>query len=142
MKVYEAIAEAIHKEGGDTIFGVMGNANMYLIGELCGQYGFKLVQAKHEQRATSRSDGYARVIGKTGRATRSHATWLINSNPPVVSVRRPQSKRLSRACGARTSVCGKISVCAGGRNFARKRDVFRLLALFGCKRWAWYRSGK
>jgi len=52
MKVYEAIAEAVKQESAGILFGVLGNANMYLVAELCGKHGFKFVQAKHEQSAT------------------------------------------------------------------------------------------
>src|SRR5260370_8066690 len=94
MKVYEAIAEAIHKEGGDTIFGVMGNANMYLIGELCGKYGFKFVQAKHEQSATSMADGYARVSGKMGIATVTQGPGFTNSITSLLAARAHRTQLL------------------------------------------------
>src|SRR5258708_17846097 len=97
MKVYEAIAEAIHKEGGDTSFGVMGKANMYLIGELCGKYGFKFVQAKHEQRATSMADGYARVSGKMGIATVTQGPGFTNSIPSLVAARAHRTQLLMLA---------------------------------------------
>src|SRR6202007_1464828 len=97
MKVYEAIAEAIHKEGADTIFGVMGNANMYLIGELCSKYGFKFVQAKHEQSATSMADGYARVSGKIGMATVTQGPGFTNSITSLVAARAHRTPLLMLA---------------------------------------------
>jgi acetolactate synthase-1/2/3 large subunit len=97
MKVYAAIAEAIHKEGADTIFGVMGNANMYLIGELCGKYGFKFVQAKHEQSATSMADGYARVSGKIGIATVTQGPGFTNSITSLVAARAHRTPLLMLA---------------------------------------------
>jgi acetolactate synthase I/II/III large subunit len=97
MKVYEAIAEAIHKEGADMIFGVMGNANMYLIGELCGKYGFKFIQAKHEQSATSMADGYARVSGKIGIATVTQGPGFTNSITSLVAARAHRTPLLMLA---------------------------------------------
>ncbi|MBV8274241.1 MAG: thiamine pyrophosphate-binding protein, partial [Verrucomicrobia bacterium] len=97
MKVYEAIAEAIYKEGADTIFGVMGNANMYLIGELCAKYGFKFIQAKHEQSATSMADGYARVSGKIGIATVTQGPGFTNSITSLVAARAHRTALLMLA---------------------------------------------
>src|ERR1700724_3853784 len=97
MKVYEAIAEAIHKEGADTIFGVMGNANMYLIGELCSKYGFRFVQAKHEQSATSMADGYARVSGENGVATETQGPGITNSITSLVAARAHRTPLLMLA---------------------------------------------
>jgi acetolactate synthase I/II/III large subunit len=97
MKVYEAIAKAIHQEGADMIFGVMGNANMYLIAELCGKYGFKFIQAKHEQSATSMADGYARVSGKIGIATVTQGPGFTNSITSLVAARAHRTPLLMLA---------------------------------------------
>ena len=97
MKVYEAIAEAIYKEGANILFGVMGNANMYLIAELCGKYGFKFVQAKHEQSATSMADGYARVSGKIGVATVTQGPGFTNSITSLVAARAHRTPLLMLA---------------------------------------------
>src|SRR4030081_1369416 len=89
MKVYEAIAEGVKQECPDILFGVLGNANMYLVAELCGKHGFKFVQAKHEQSATSMADGFARASGKIGVATVTQGPGFTNAITSLVAARGP-----------------------------------------------------
>jgi len=97
MKVYEAIAEAVKQECSDILFGVLGNANMYLVAELCGKHGFKFVQAKHEQSATSMADGFARASGKIGVATVTQGPGFTNTITSLVAARAHRTPLLMLA---------------------------------------------
>lgn len=66
MKVYEAIAEALIAEGGDQIFGLMGDGNMSLWGALGRQRDVTLFSARHEAAAVAMADGYSRTTSKVG----------------------------------------------------------------------------
>src|SRR5580704_11969625 len=97
MKVYEAIAEGVKQECPDILFGVLGNANMYIVAELCGRHGFKLVQAKHEQSATSMADGFARASGKIGIATATQGPGFTNTITSLVAARAHRTPLLMLA---------------------------------------------
>jgi acetolactate synthase I/II/III large subunit len=97
MKVYEAIAEAVKQEGADILFGVLGNANMYLVAELTGRHGFKFIQAKHEQSATSMADGFARASGKIGVATATQGPGFTNTITSLVAARAHRTPLLMLA---------------------------------------------
>jgi acetolactate synthase I/II/III large subunit len=97
MKVYEAVAEAVKQEAAPILFGVLGNANMYLVGELCGKHGFKFVQAKHEQSATSMADGFARASGKIGVATTTQGPGFTNTITSLVAARAHRTPLLMLA---------------------------------------------
>jgi acetolactate synthase I/II/III large subunit len=97
MKVYEAIAEGVKQECPGILFGVLGNANMYLVAELCGKHGFKFVQAKHEQSATSMADGFARASGKIGIATATQGPGFTNTITSLVAARAHRTPLLMLA---------------------------------------------
>src|SRR5260370_22705997 len=87
MKVSESMEEGVKQECPDILFGVLGNANMYLVAELCGKHGFKFVQAKHEQSATSMADGFARASGRIGVATVTQGPGFTNTITSLVAAR-------------------------------------------------------
>ena len=97
MKVYEAVAEAVKQEAAPILFGVLGNANMYVVAELCEKHGFKFVQAKHEQSATSMADGFARASGKIGVATATQGPGFTNTITSLVAARAHRTPLLMLA---------------------------------------------
>src|SRR5260221_4187315 len=93
MKVYEAIAEAVKQESAGILFGVLGNANMYLVAELCGKHGFKFVQAKHEQSATSMANVFDRPRDHMGVATSTQGPGLTNTITSLIAARAHRTPR-------------------------------------------------
>src|SRR3954452_10860668 len=69
MKVYEALAEAFVKEGTTTIFGLMGNGNMYWWHALEHRHGVALHETRHEGTALTMAEGWARATGQVGVCT-------------------------------------------------------------------------
>lgn len=61
MKVRSHIAEAIAAEGVDTVFGLLGEANLRIVHELVERFGVRFVAARHEHAAVAMADGYARA---------------------------------------------------------------------------------
>ena len=59
----DILAQAITAEGVDTVFTLMGDANMELIGELADRGGMRLVFGRHEQGVVAMADGYTRFTG-------------------------------------------------------------------------------
>lgn len=68
MKVYEALARAFAAEGTTTVFGMMGDANMYWMNAMDG-LGVRLVEVRHEGAGLAMADGWARASGGPGVCT-------------------------------------------------------------------------
>jgi thiamine pyrophosphate-dependent acetolactate synthase large subunit-like protein len=69
MKVYEALANAFVKEGTTTIFGLMGNGNMYWWHTLDQHPGVTVHETRHEGTALTMAEGWARATGQPGICT-------------------------------------------------------------------------
>ena len=69
LKVTDVLAEAFKAEGVDTMFALMGDANMYWAAKMADVYGVRVIHARHEHCACAMADGYARATGKVGVAT-------------------------------------------------------------------------
>ena len=66
MKVYEALANAFVKEGVTTIFGLMGNGNMYWWHTLDQNPDVEIYETRHEGTALTMAEGWARATGQPG----------------------------------------------------------------------------
>jgi thiamine pyrophosphate-dependent acetolactate synthase large subunit-like protein len=66
---YEVLAQAFVAEGVDTMFALLGDANMYWGAIMAQKFGVRVVHARHEHCACAMADGYARYTGKVGVAT-------------------------------------------------------------------------
>ena len=66
---YEVLSQAFVAEGVDTMFALLGDANMYWGAMMAQKYGVRVVHARHEHCACAMADGYARHTGKVGVAT-------------------------------------------------------------------------
>src|SRR5262245_61633626 len=65
-KVYQALVDAFEAERATTVFGLMGDGNMYWMSTLARRPGARVVHARHENAAVAMADGYARVTGDIG----------------------------------------------------------------------------
>jgi thiamine pyrophosphate-dependent acetolactate synthase large subunit-like protein len=66
---YEVLSQAFVAEGVDTMFALLGDANMYWGAIMAQKYKVHIVHARHEHCAVAMADGYARHTGKVGVAT-------------------------------------------------------------------------
>lgn len=69
MKVSDALACAFVKEGATTIFGLMGNGNMYWWHALDQHPDVAIYETRHEGTALSMAEGWARATGQPGICT-------------------------------------------------------------------------
>ena len=69
LQVTDMLARAFAAEGVDTLFTLMGDANMYWSVAMSKLPGMKVVHARHEHCAVAMADGYARATGKVGVAS-------------------------------------------------------------------------
>ena len=79
MRVYEAVAESLHRLGADTVFGLVGSGNFRLIDHMTRQCGVAYHAARHEAAAVAMADGYARVSGNLGVCTVHQGPGVTNT---------------------------------------------------------------
>ena len=78
MKGYEAIARALLDCGSETVFGLLGDANLFVMHAFT-QNGGCYIGAVHEASAVCMADGFARQTGNVGVATVTHGPGLTNA---------------------------------------------------------------
>lgn len=76
--VYQAIARAASDHGVDTMFGLMGDANLFMVDSFVRDRGGRFVPAAHEGSSVLMALAYAHVAGKVGVATVTHGPALTN----------------------------------------------------------------
>lgn len=62
---YELVARALHNEGADTMFFIMGGP-MLGAQDTCRKLGMRMIDVRHEQAAAMMANAYARLTGKAG----------------------------------------------------------------------------
>lgn len=65
----DMLARAFEAEGVDTLFTLMGDANMYWSTAMAARPGMQVIHARHESCAVSMAEGYQRATGKVGVAS-------------------------------------------------------------------------
>lgn len=78
LKVFESLACGLIDNGVDTIFGLVGDANLFMVDSFQSQPGTRFVPAVHEGNAVLMAHGYARTTGKIGVATVTHGPAVTN----------------------------------------------------------------
>jgi acetolactate synthase-1/2/3 large subunit len=68
-QVSDVLAQAFAAEGVDTLFTLMGDANMYWSAAMADNQKVRLVHARHEHCCVAMADAYARATGKVGVAS-------------------------------------------------------------------------
>lgn len=84
MKVYEALAQALADSDMGPMFGLTGDANVYLIDCFVRAHGAEFVAAANEAGAVLMALGYSSVSGKVGLATVTHGPALTNTLTALV----------------------------------------------------------
>lgn len=79
MKVYEVLARALAEAVPAPLFGVTGDANVYMIDRFVRAHGGSFIAAANENGAALMALGYASVSGKVGLATVTHGPALTNT---------------------------------------------------------------
>lgn len=79
LKVYQAVARALFDNGIDTMFGVMGDANMFMADSFMKECGGNYVAAAHEAGAALMALGYAYRSGNIGVCTTTQGPGLANA---------------------------------------------------------------
>lgn len=75
---YQSIARATSEHGVDTMFGLMGDANLFMVDSFVREFGGRFVPAAHEGSSILMALAFAHVSGKVGVATVTHGPALTN----------------------------------------------------------------
>jgi thiamine pyrophosphate-dependent acetolactate synthase large subunit-like protein len=84
MKVHAAIARALVDLGVEKIFGLIGDANLYMVDSFIRDAGGKFVSVVNEASSVLAALGYAQVSGRIGVATVTHGPALTNTLTALV----------------------------------------------------------
>lgn len=78
MYVYQSIAQTICDHGHTTMFGLMGDANLFMVDHYVRAGGGTFVPVAYEGSAVLMAMAYGRVAGRVGVATVTHGPALTN----------------------------------------------------------------
>lgn len=78
IKLFEALACGLVDNGVDTLFGLMGDANLFMVDSFQRQERTRFVPAVHEGSAVLMAHGYAQTTGRVGVSTVTHGPALTN----------------------------------------------------------------
>lgn len=84
MLFHEAAARALSDQGVSTVFGVLGDANLYLMDSFQRHAGGTFVSMSNEAGGVLAANGYARTSGRPGVATVTHGPALTNTVTALV----------------------------------------------------------
>ncbi len=88
--VFKSIARATHDHGVHTLFGLMGDANLFMVDSFVRDCGGSFVPAAHEGSTILMASAYAKVTGKVGVATVTHGPALTNCVTSLTEAARGQ----------------------------------------------------
>lgn len=79
MTVHAAIAQALARHDVDTVFGLVGDANLFLVDSFVRNHGGNYIASANEAGATLMAIGYASLTNKVGVATVTMGPGLANT---------------------------------------------------------------
>ncbi|MCJ8310823.1 MAG: thiamine pyrophosphate-binding protein [Hyphomicrobiales bacterium] len=88
LKVYEALARSLSDNAVTDLFGLIGDANLFMVDSYQKQPGVQFVPAVHEGSAVLMAHGYAEVTGKVGVATVTHGPAVTNCTTALTNAAR------------------------------------------------------
>jgi thiamine pyrophosphate-dependent acetolactate synthase large subunit-like protein len=88
MYVYEALAQALYDNDIHEMFGVVGDANLFIIDSFHNAARGRYVPTSSEAGAVMAAFGYAQVSGGLGAATVTHGPGLTNTVTALVEAQR------------------------------------------------------
>ena len=78
MYAYQSFAQAVSDHNVDMMFGLMGDANLFMVDSFVRDCGGRFVPAAHEGSSVLMALAHAHVSGKVGVATVTHGPALTN----------------------------------------------------------------
>lgn len=84
LKAYQALARFLAENRLGPLFGLVGDANLYMVDSFTREYGGRYLSAANEAGAALMALGYAAVSGRTGLATVTHGPAVTNTLTALV----------------------------------------------------------
>lgn len=84
MKVHEVVARALKDLGVNYLFGLIGDANLFMVNSYQRDCAGRYIASSHEAGAVLMAIGYARVSGELGAATVTHGPGVTNTVTALV----------------------------------------------------------
>jgi len=88
MKLHQATARALKDYGIDTMFGLIGDANMFMVNAFVQEQGCRFIPANSEAGAVLMAVGYAQTTGRPGVVSVTHGPGVSNSLTGLVEARK------------------------------------------------------
>ena len=131
---YEVLSQAFVAEGVDTMYALLGDANMYWGAIMAQKFGVRVVHARHEHCAVAMAEGYARHTGKVGVASVTCGPGFTQIMTALATTARGSVPLVVFAGDSPTSAAwyvqqlelGPLATATGARYFAVK-SVDRML---------------
>jgi acetolactate synthase I/II/III large subunit len=108
MYFYEGAAQALADAGISTVFGVLGDANLYMMSSFQQRVGGHYYSVSNEVAAVLAAAGYARASGQLGVATVTHGPALTNTVTALVDSVRAHTPLLLIAGDTATADEGNL----------------------------------
>lgn len=90
MYVYQSIARAVADHGIDTMFGLMGDANLFMVDSFVRECDGRFFPSAHEGSSVLMALAYAHVSGQVGVASVTHGPALTNCVTALTEAARGQ----------------------------------------------------
>jgi len=84
LRVHQAVARTLRENDVDTIFGLVGDANMFVVDSFVEEQGGRFVSAANEVGGALMALGYALVSGNVGICSVTHGPGLTNTITALV----------------------------------------------------------
>lgn len=91
MKAHNAVARGLRDNDVDTMFGVLGDANMLYVTDFIRDEGGRYIGAVDERGAVLMANGYARVGNRLGVASLTHGPAVTNALTAVAEAARSRT---------------------------------------------------
>lgn len=91
MFVHEAVAKALADLGTETMFGLIGDANLFMVNSFVKQQEGRYISAAHEASAVMMALGYAARTGRVGVATVTQGPGLSNTATSLIEAVRSRA---------------------------------------------------
>src|SRR5260370_5006352 len=88
MFVHESVAAAVASAHVDTMFGLIGDANLFMVNAFVEQHGGRYVSAVYEASAVMMAHGYSARSGRPGVATVTQRPGLTNTATALIEAVR------------------------------------------------------
>jgi thiamine pyrophosphate-dependent acetolactate synthase large subunit-like protein len=108
---HSAIARALRDNGVETVFGLIGDANLYMVDAFLREQAGAYVSAANEAGAVLAALGYASVTGKVGVATVTHGPAVTNTLTGLIEGVKGQLPMLLLCGDTSVEVRGHLQDC-------------------------------